>query len=119
MATVKVTEVIGVAADREAFEAFDWDDYFQRRSRLPGLERLEVARVVPPPDGGEPTVALLSEGWFRDMETLQRAHGSDAGEQVRASVAALREITSVDIHVAVIEHSAGAADEHRNQTVSA
>lgn len=118
MATVKVTEVIGIPADREAFEAFDWDGYFQQRRRLPGLERLEVARVVPPPDGGEPTVALLSEGWFRDLETLQHAHGSDAGKQVRTSVAALREITSVDIHVAIIDHPVRAATEHGTQTAS-
>lgn len=112
MAAVKVTEVIGVPTDREAFERFDWAAYYELRRKLPGLERLEVARVVPPPDGGEPTVAVLSEGWFRDMQTLQRAHSSDIGTQVRASVAALRAITTVDVHVSVLDPSAGATGEH-------
>lgn len=103
MARVKVTEVIALPADPDALEAFDWEAYGDKRRRLPGLERLELSRVVAPPGGGAPDAALISEGWFRDLDTLRRAHGSAEGTAVRESVAALRELTDVVVHVSVLE----------------
>lgn len=79
----------------------------------------EVARVVPPPDGGETTVAMLSDAWFPDLESMQRTDGSRAGEHARASVAALRRITAVDIHVSVVDPSHSAGVKQGSHTVHA
>ncbi|GAB2989942.1 hypothetical protein GCM10023080_064780 [Streptomyces pseudoechinosporeus] len=46
---------------------------------VPGLERWESARVAGAADGGEQTFHRIAELYFKDMESLEAALGSDEG----------------------------------------
>ena len=53
-------------------------------TRLPGLRRLVLNRVLPDPGGAAPAWDAISEDWFDDPVALQAALASSEGQAVNA-----------------------------------
>ena len=67
------------------------DDYAETHvplgRRLPGLQRLETARLVGTAEGGAAPYYRIAELWFADVDRLQAAAASPEGEALAADVA--------------------------------
>jgi uncharacterized protein (TIGR02118 family) len=77
--TVKLTVVYGTPEDAAAFDTHYFDVHVPLAKDLPGLERVEVAKVTGGPGGSSSPYHLVAELYFADEEALNAALGSDAG----------------------------------------
>jgi uncharacterized protein (TIGR02118 family) len=77
--TVKLVVLYTQPDDPEAFEAHYLAIHGPLVEQVPGLLRWEGARVTAAPDHGELTYHRTAELYFEDLETLERALGSDQG----------------------------------------
>lgn len=77
--TVKMTVVYGKPQDAAAFDKHYDDVHVPLCHELPGLQRLEVAKVVGGPMGSPSPYHLITELYFADENALNSAMSSDAG----------------------------------------
>jgi uncharacterized protein (TIGR02118 family) len=66
--------------------------------QLPGLRRLVVDLSLPGPDA-EPAYDGFGEDWFDDVEAMQQAFGSPAGQAVMADAANFLDLTRLKVVV--------------------
>lgn len=78
---VKLTVVYGTPDDAEAFDRHYHDVHMPIVGRYPGLDRVEVARVVGGPGGTPSPYHLIAEMYFADHDALNAALSSDAGRE--------------------------------------
>jgi len=78
---VKLTVVYGTPEDAEAFDRHYHDVHVPIVQRYPGLERVEIARVVGGPGGTPSPYHLIAEMYFADHDALNAALSSDAGKE--------------------------------------
>jgi uncharacterized protein (TIGR02118 family) len=76
---IKLTILFRKAEDEDAFEHF-YNTQLAIMERLPSVARREVGVVFGAP-GGDPAYHRMLELYFTDMDTLDAALRSDAGEQ--------------------------------------
>ncbi|MFD9444696.1 EthD family reductase [Streptomyces sp. NPDC060006] len=77
--TVKLMVLYTQPLDGDAFDEHYASIHAPLVEAVPGLERWESARVAGPADGGEQTFHRIAELYFKDMESLEAALGSDEG----------------------------------------
>jgi uncharacterized protein (TIGR02118 family) len=78
---VKLTVLYGTPADPEAFDRHYFDVHVPIVARMPGLERVEVARISGGPAGTPSPYHLIAEMYFADEAALNAALGSEAGRE--------------------------------------
>ena len=79
--TVKLTVVYGTPEDAAKFDQHYADVHTPLVHKLPGLERLEVAKVTGGPMGSPSPYHLIAELYFADEAALNEALGSPAGAE--------------------------------------
>jgi uncharacterized protein (TIGR02118 family) len=84
---VKVTALYGPPADPAAFERHYADAHMPLVYKIPGLGRIEEARVIGTPDGSPAPYHRLFEFWFDGPEQMQAALGSPEGQAAVADLA--------------------------------
>jgi uncharacterized protein (TIGR02118 family) len=70
---VKLTVLYGHPDDPDAFEEYYANTHMPLVDKMPKLQRYEAARIGATPDGSELPYYRIFEGYFEDMEQLQRA----------------------------------------------
>lgn len=78
---VKLTVVYGTPADVDAFDRHYHDVHAPIVARYPGLDRVEIARVVGGPGGTPSPYHLIAEMYFADHDALNAALSSEAGRE--------------------------------------
>lgn len=78
---VKLTVVYGTPDDAETFDKHYHEVHAPIVARYPGLDRVEVSRVVGGPMGTPSPYHLIAELYFADHEALNAALSSDAGRE--------------------------------------
>lgn len=84
---VKLTALFGHPASPDAFEKHYLDVHLPLARALPGVTRVETARVSPSPDGAEPAYYRIAELWFADLPSLGAAMNSPQGQTTAADMA--------------------------------
>lgn len=83
---IKLTVLYGAPASPEAFEDHYARVHVPLAQTLPGLARLETARVVPGPDGSAAPYYRIAELWFPDQATFGAAMASEQGRATAADI---------------------------------
>ncbi len=68
----------------EAFERHLRETHAPLVTRMPGLRRLVVNRVLPDPSGAPPAWDVVAEDWFDGPEALQAALASPEAQAINA-----------------------------------
>lgn len=88
---VKITFLYGHQTDPAAFEDYYVNNHLPLIESVPDLGRVDTARVVATPDGGEPPYYRITESWLESMEQMRGVVGSEEG---RAAVADLQKLAT-------------------------
>ncbi|MBV9098053.1 MAG: EthD family reductase [Frankiaceae bacterium] len=78
---VKLTVVYATPDDAEAFDRHYREVHTPIVQRYPGLDRVEIARVVGGPGGTPSPYYLIAEMYFADHDALNAALSSEAGRE--------------------------------------
>ena len=78
---VKLTVVYGTPDDVEEFDRHYAEVHAPIVARYPGLDRVEISRVVGGPGGTPSPYHLIAEMYFADHDALNAALGSEAGRE--------------------------------------
>lgn len=81
---LKLTVLYDHPADPEAFDRHYFGTHVPLAEKVGGLDRIEVTRFDPGPDGGAPRYHLMAELYFADADTMQRALASPEGSALAA-----------------------------------
>lgn len=73
-------------ADIAAYEAYYHERHMPLVERVPGVRKIRVGKVVGTPDGTPGAYWLMSEVFFDDQESLERAMASGAMAAAMADV---------------------------------
>ena|SRR5437868_214924 len=73
---IKLTVLYGRPADANVFEQYYATTHMPLVAKIPGLGRIERARVVGTPDGSTPAFHRMFEFWFDDQQHMDRVMGS-------------------------------------------
>jgi uncharacterized protein (TIGR02118 family) len=84
---IKLTVLYDVPADIEAFDAHYFGTHVPLAHKVSGMERIEVTRFGPGPDGSPAPYHLMAELYFADAGAMQAALGSPEGKALGADVA--------------------------------
>ncbi len=84
----KIVAVYGPPTDPEAFEAYYQQTHIPLAMKIPGVERVELTRIVGTAQGDAPSVYRIAELWFADMAQLQAGAGSAEGQAAVEDLAA-------------------------------
>ena len=79
--TVKLTVVYGTPDDVDLFDKHYDEVHTPIVERWPGVERIEIAKVLGGPGGSQSPYHLITEIYFADNDALNGALGSDAGRE--------------------------------------
>ena len=79
--TVKMTVVYGTPEDAAAFDKHCNDIHVPLCHKLPGLQRIEMAKVTGGPMGSPSPYHLITELYFADEAALNAAMSSEAGAE--------------------------------------
>jgi uncharacterized protein (TIGR02118 family) len=69
---------------QEEFERHTREHHLPLVTKLPGLRRLVVSRVLPDPNGPPPAYDAVAEDWFDDPAAMGAAFASPEGQAVLA-----------------------------------
>src|SRR4051794_34497654 len=83
---IKLTLLYHPPDDPAGFDRYYRETHLPLARRLPGVERLEVARVTAARDGGPAPYHVITELWFRDLDAMSASFASPEGEAVRDDV---------------------------------
>ena len=84
---VKLTVLYGHPESPEAFEDHYENVHIPLAQAIPGLSRLETARVMPGADGSAPEYFRTAELWFADLAALGAGMASEQGRAAGADIA--------------------------------
>ncbi|MGH2616415.1 MAG: EthD family reductase [Thermomicrobiales bacterium] len=68
----------------QEFERYQRERHLPLVTKLPGLRRLVVGRVLPNPNGPPPAYDAVAEDWFDDLAAMGAAFASPEGQAVIA-----------------------------------
>ncbi|MGH3207451.1 MAG: EthD family reductase [Sciscionella sp.] len=78
--TAKLTVLYGQPEDPQAFEAYYSDKHMPLARAIPGLQRIEVGKVLGAADGGPAPYYRIAELVFADVATLQASMSTEEGK---------------------------------------
>jgi uncharacterized protein (TIGR02118 family) len=84
---VKLTVLYGHPTDPGAFEAYYANIHVPLALKIPGLTRVEAAKVLGMPEGSTAPYFYVAELWFADQEQLEAGMGSAEGRATAADLA--------------------------------
>ena len=87
------------ALSREEFERYMREQHSSLVTRLPGLRRLVINRVVPDPNRPPPAYDAVAEDWFDDLAAMGAAFASPEGQAVIADAPNFLDMTRLQILV--------------------
>ena len=79
--SVKMTVVYGKPDDPDGFDKHYHEVHVPIVNRFPGVERIELAKVLGGPMGSPSPYHLIAELYFADEAALNEALASDAGRE--------------------------------------
>ena len=82
--TVKLVVLYTHPEDADAFDEHYLGVHMPLTSKIPGLQRAEVGRIVSALDGGEQTYVRVTELYFADQQALRAAFATDEGKATAA-----------------------------------
>ncbi len=77
---VKLIALYRQPGDRDAFDRHYREVHTPLAEKMPGLQKLEVTRIVGDPMGGSSEWYLMAEMYFADRQTLDAAMTSPEGK---------------------------------------
>jgi uncharacterized protein (TIGR02118 family) len=83
---LKLTVLYGPPKDVDAFEEYYAKTHMPLVHKIPGLGRIEMAKIVGTPDGSAPPYHRIFEFWFDDQAHLNRTMGSPEGRAASADL---------------------------------
>jgi uncharacterized protein (TIGR02118 family) len=83
---IKLTVLYDRPADVEGFDSHYMGTHVPLAKKVPGLDRIEVTRFDPGPDGAPPRYHLMAELYFADAAAMRSALGSPEGRELGADV---------------------------------
>jgi uncharacterized protein (TIGR02118 family) len=83
---VKLSILFPIPAQPDVFEERFSNQFLPQAEQLPGLRRTEVTRILGAPGTTERGYYLEYEWYFDDLETLEAAMTSPAGQQLARQV---------------------------------
>jgi uncharacterized protein (TIGR02118 family) len=83
----------------EEFERYAREQHLPILTKLPGLRRLVVNRVLPDPTGPPPAYDAIAEDWFDDLQALGAAFASPEGQAVAADAPNFLDMTRFQVMV--------------------
>jgi len=84
---VKLIVLYGHPQDPAGFEAYYAGTHMPLAELIPNVARVETAKAVASPDGGQPPYYRTAELWFEDLDTLNEALASEPGQAAAADIA--------------------------------
>ena len=97
---VKLIVQYGHPTDPEVFEKYYAETHLAIASKIPGVAKVEVSKVLGTPDGSDPSQYRMAEVYFNSMEDLQKNMGTPEGQ---ATVADLANFATGGVDVMVAE----------------
>ncbi|WP_153799958.1 EthD family reductase [Foetidibacter luteolus] len=76
---IKVTVLYGQPDEPTIFDKYFTEIHTIIAMKIPNLERFDVTKFLPGPDGSTPSWYRMAELYFKDEETLQAAFRSEEG----------------------------------------
>jgi uncharacterized protein (TIGR02118 family) len=70
---IKLTVLYDTPADVEAFDAHYLGTHVPLAQAVPGIEKVEVTRFLPGPDGSAPRFHIMAELYFADADAMGTA----------------------------------------------
>lgn len=98
--TVKLTVLYGHPEDADEFERHYRDVHLPLAQKLPGVQRIEMARVTGAPGGGESAFHRIAEIYFESADAMYSSLRSEEG---RATSRDMRELATGGVQVIVCE----------------
>ena len=86
---------------QEEFARYVQDQHLPLVTKLPGLRRLVINRVLPDPNSPPPAYDAVAEDWFDDLAAMGAAFASPEGQAVIADAANFLDMTR--LHVLAVE----------------
>lgn len=77
---VKLVVMYGHPEDPAAFEKYYAETHLPIAGQIPGVQKVEVAKFVGTPDGGQASQYRIASVYFNSMEELQQNMGSAEGQ---------------------------------------
>ena len=77
---VKLVVIYGHPKDPAAFEKYYAETHLPIAGQIPGVQKVEIAKFVGTPDGGQASQYRMASLYFKSMEDLQRSMGSTDGQ---------------------------------------
>jgi len=93
---IKLTVLYGPPTNVQEFENYYTDTHLPLAAKMKGVERLELTRFAPGPDGDQPAYYRMAELYFPTEEQMQTTMSSPEGE---ATVADLPKFASGGVTV--------------------
>ena len=82
----KLTILYGHPTDSEAFEKYYAETHLPLASKMPGVDRMELTKFGPGPDGAPPEYFRMAELYFASTEQFQATLGSPEGQAAVADL---------------------------------
>lgn len=86
---IKLTVLYDTPADVGAFDAHYLGTHVPLANAVPGIEKVEVTRFLPGPDGSAPRFHIMAELYFADADAMAAALATPEGKELGADVANL------------------------------
>lgn len=86
---IKLTVLYDAPTDVEAFDAHYLGTHVPLAQAVPGIEKVEVTRFLPGPDGSAPRFHIMAELYFADADAMGAALATPEGKELGADVANL------------------------------
>lgn len=83
----KLTILYGHPTDAEAFEQYYNETHLPIAGKMPGVDRLELTKFGPGPDGAPPKYFRMAEIYFSSAEQFKATLGSPEGQAAVADMA--------------------------------
>lgn len=99
---IKMTVLYGHPTDMQEFERYYAEKHLPLAAQMKGVDRLELTRFGPGPDGGKPVYYRMAELYFPTEQQMQTTMSSPEGQ---ATVADLPKFSTggVTVLVGIVE----------------
>ena len=84
---------------QEEFASYAQEHHLPLVTKLPGLRRVVINRVLPDPNSPPPPYDAVAENWFDDLAAMGAAFASPAGQAVMADAANFLDMPRLQILV--------------------